>query len=150
MKKVKIIAGISWAFLGLILIIILFPGLNSYSLSVSKLPFMKLNPIYSGGEVAEQIVADRCTLDIRKPVFNGFLRERNTGFVQIDWKGNIPELINDSIDYDQDGIKDFCILVDRKEMKTVLKPLNSKVKGVNISTSTSYGWAVRVGIKKQL
>ncbi len=150
MKKIKIIIGISWAFLGLVLIIILFPGLNSYSDSVSKLPFMKLNPIYSGGEVAQQIVADRCTLDIRRPVFNGFIKERNNGFVQMDWRGNIPQLINDSIDYDQDGIKDFCILVDRNNNKTVLKPFNRNVKGVNISTSTSYGWAVRIGIKKQL
>jgi hypothetical protein len=148
MKKIKIIAGISWAFFGLILIIILFPGLNSYSVSVSKLPFMKLNPRYSGGEIANQIIADRCTLDIRKPVFNGFLKERKTGFVQMDWRGNIPELINDSIDYDEDGIKDFCILVDRNNKKTVLKPFNSNVKVVNISTPTSYGWAVRVGLEK--
>ncbi|HZY25257.1 MAG TPA: hypothetical protein VFE71_05485, partial [Bacteroidales bacterium] len=77
MKKIKIIVGISWAFLGLILIIILFPGLNSYSVSVSKLPFMKLNPIYSGGEVAQQIISDKCTLDIRRPVFNGFIGERS-------------------------------------------------------------------------
>jgi hypothetical protein len=150
MKKIKIIAGISWAFFGLILIIILFPGLNSYSVSVSKLPFMKLNPRYSGGEIAKRIVTDRCTLDIRKPVFNGFIKERNNGFVQLDWRGNISELINDSIDYDQDGIKDFNISVDRKNSKTVLNPINSKVKDVIISTRTSYGWAVRVGIKKQL
>ena len=148
MKKIKIIAGISWAFLGLFLIIILFPGLNSYSVSVSKLPFMKINARYTGGEVAKQIVADRCTLDIRKPVFNGFIKEWKNGFVQMDWRGNIPELINDSIDYDQDGIKDFCILVDRNNKKTVLKPFNSNVKGVKISTPTSYGWAVRVGLQK--
>jgi len=148
MKKIKIIVGISWAFLGLILIIILFPGLNSYSVSVSKLPFMKLNPIYSGGEVAQQIIADKCTLDIRRPVFNGFIKERSNGFVQMDWRGNVPQLINDSIDYDQDGIKDFCIFVDRNNKKTVLKPFNRNVKGVNISTSTSYGWAVRVGLHK--
>ena len=148
MKKIKIIAGISWAFLGLFLIIFLFPGLNSYSVSVSKLPFMKINARYTGGEIAKQIVADRCTLDIRKPVFNGFLKERKNGFVQMDWRGNIPELINDSIDYDQDGIKDFCILVDRNNKKTVLKPFNINVKSVKISTSTSYGWAVRVGLQK--
>ena len=147
MKKVKIIAGIIWAFLGLVLIIILFPGLNSYSVSVSKLPFMKINPRYTGGEIAKQIVADRCTLDIRKPVFNGFLKERETGFVQMDWRGNIPEIINDSIDYDQDGIKDFNIKVDRKNSKTILNPINSKVKKVVISTQTSYGWAVRVGLE---
>ena len=148
MKKVKIIAGISWAFFCLILIIILFPGLNSFSLSVSKLPFMKLNPRYTGGEIADQVISKSCTLDIRKPVFNGFLKERNLGFVQLDWHGTIPDIIKDSIDYNHDGIKDFCVLIDRKNSKTVLDPINRKIKGVLISTQTSYGWAVRVGLIK--
>jgi hypothetical protein len=148
MKKIKLIAGISWAFFCLILIIILFPGLNSFSNSVSRLPFMKLNPRYSGGEISHQIISESCTLDVRKPVFNGFLRESNSGFVQLDWRGNIPQLINDSIDYDQDGSKDFCILVDRNNKKTFLKPFKSNVKGVNISTPTSFGWSVRVGLIK--
>jgi len=148
MKKVKIIAGICWAFAGLILIIILFPGLNSYSVSVSKLPFMKLNPRYTGGEIASQIITGSCTLDIRKPVFNGFLKDRKSGFVQLDWRGNIPEMIIDSIDYDTDGNKDFSISVNRKESKTNLESFNPKVKGVVISTPTSYGWSVRVGLLK--
>ena len=148
MKKVKIIAGISWAFFCLILIIILFPGLNSFSLSVSKLPFMKLNPRYTGGEIADQIISKSCTLDIRKPVFNGFLKERNLGFVQLDWHGTIPDIIKDSIDYNHDGIKEFCVLIDRKNSKTVLDPINRKIKGVLISTPTSYGWAVRIGLIK--
>jgi len=148
MKKVKIIAGICWAFAGLILIIILFPGLNSYSVSVSKLPFMKLNPRYTGGEIASQIITGSCTLDIRKPVFNGFLKDRKSGFVQLDWRGNIPEMIIDSIDYDTDGNKDFSISVNRKESKTNLESFNPKVRGVVISTPTSYGWSVRVGLLK--
>ena len=148
MKRLKIIAGIGWAFLGLILIIILFPGLNSFSVSVSKLPFMKLNPRYTGGEIANQMITESCTLDIRKPVFNGFLKERKSGFVQLDWRGTIPEKIKDSIDYDHDGRKDFCILVDRKDSKTELQSFNNKVKSVIISTPTSYGWAVRVELKK--
>lgn len=149
MKKIKIIAGISWAFAGLILIIILFPGLTSFSVSVSKLPFMKLNPRYTGGEIAHQIIAENCTMNIRKPVFNGLLRERNSGFVQLDWHGTIPDMINDSIDYDHDGKKDFCIFIDRKNSKTVLAPLSSRVKDVAISTPTSFGWAVRVRLLKE-
>jgi hypothetical protein len=148
MKKAKIIAGISWAFLGLILILILFPGLNSFSVSVSKLPFMKLNPRFTGGEIANQIVTENCTLNIRKPVFNGFLRETKSGFVQLDWHGTIPETIKDSIDFDRDGKNDFCILVNRKISKTDLNSFNSKVKDIVISTPTSYGWAVRVGLLK--
>jgi hypothetical protein len=148
MKKIKIIAGISWAFLGLILIIILFPGLNSFSVSVSKLPFMKLNPRYTGGEISNQIIAESCTLDVRRPVFNGFLKESNSGFVQLDWHGTLPEMIKDSIDYDHDGNMDFCIFINRKDSKTELSPMNGKVKGVVISTPTSYGWAVRIGLIK--
>ena len=148
MKKVKIIAGISWAFLCLILIIILFPGLNSFSVSVSKLPFMKLNPRYTGGYIANQVITESCTLNIRKPVFNGFFKESKSGFVQLDWRGNIPEVLSDSIDYNDDGNKDFSISVDRKNSKTLLDPFSDKVKSVIISTPTSYGWAVRVEITK--
>jgi len=148
MKKLKIIAGITWAFLCLILILVLFPGLNSFSGSVSKLQFMKLNPRYSGGEVAKQIVAESCTLEVRKPVFNGFFRERDKGFVQLDWRGILPETIKDSVDYDNDGIKDFCIIVNTKDSKSMINNFNSKVKDVIISTPTSYGWAVRVGLIK--
>lgn len=149
MKKIKIIAGITWAMAGLILIIILFPGLNRFSVSVSKLPFMKLNPRYTGGEIANQIITENCTLNIREPVFSGLLRERNSGFVQLEWHGTIPEMINDSIDYDHDGIKDFSIFIDRKKLKTVLYPLSRKINGVDISTPTSYGWALRVRLLKE-
>jgi hypothetical protein len=149
MKKIKIIAGICWAIAGLILIIILFPGLNSFSVSVSKLPFMKLNPRYTGGEVTKQLISDKCTLDIRKPVFNGFLKERNSGFVQLDWRGTVPEMIKDSIDYDIDGKKDFCIEVNRIKSESGLEVYNNKVKKILISTSTSYGWAARVELSKE-
>ena len=148
MEKVKIIAGLTWAFLGLIMIIVLFPGLNILSGSVARLPFMKLNPRFSGGEIAYQVVNESCTLNIRKPVFDGFFSERERGFVQMDWRGSVPEKINDSIDYNHDGTRDFVILVDRKNSKTELKSFNTKVKDVIISTPTSYGWSARVGLIK--
>ena len=149
MKKVKIITGICWAFAGLILIIILFPGLNSYSVSVSKLPFMKINPRYTGGEIATHLISDKCTLDIRKPVFNGILKERTSGFVQMDWRGKIPETIKDSIDFNNDGQKDFFIQVNRTKSESHLEIYNSRVKKILVSTPTSYGWAVRVGLSKE-
>jgi hypothetical protein len=148
MKKIKIIAGITWAFICMILIIILFPGLNSFSASAAKLPFMKINPNYTGGEVAHQLISAGCTLDIRKPVFDGLFRERNRGFVQIDWRGNIPDEITDTIDFNLDKIPDFTITIDRINSKTSLNPMNSKVMDVAISTPASYGWAVRVELIK--
>ncbi|MCX6300810.1 MAG: hypothetical protein NTW82_01375 [Bacteroidia bacterium] len=148
MKKIKIIAGIAWAFICLILIIVLFPGLNSFSSSLAMLPFMKINPNYTGGEVAQSLVMDNCTIDIRRPVFDGLFGERQKGFVQIDWRGEIPAEIIDTIDFDFDNNKDFAISINSKSSETILLPFNNKIRDVGISTPTSYGWAVRVNLKK--
>jgi len=148
MKKIKITAGIIWAFAGLILILILFPGLTGFSKSLSLLPFMKINPNYSGGEVAFSEIQPACTLVVRKPVFDGLLKERKHGFVQVDWRGKIPEKINDTIDYDMDNIPDFIININSASSNTKLESFNKQVKDINVSTPTSYGWAVRVNIEK--
>ena len=60
----------------------------------------------------------------------------------------MPDLIVDTIDYNLDDIADFRIRIDRTNSKTSLDPLNKKVMDVGISTPTSYGWAVRIKIKK--
>jgi len=148
MKKLKIITGITWAFAGLVLMFILFPGMNNMSRSASKLPFMKINPNYTGGVVAKEIVEASCTLDIRRPVFDGLIKERKTGFVQIDWRGAVPDNIVDTIDYDLDEIPDFVITIDRIKPVTSINAVNSKVLDVGVSTPTSYGWAVRVNLRK--
>jgi hypothetical protein len=148
MKKIKIIAGITWAFLGLILILILFPGMNSFSSSAAKLPFMKINPNLTGGEISHQMISEGCTLDIRKPVFNGLIGERKHGFVQLDWRGNLPDRLNDTVDYDLDGVQDFSVVIDRTKSKTEIAPFSDKVKDIRISTPASYGWAVRVDLLK--
>jgi hypothetical protein len=148
MKRIKIIAGTIWAVSGLILILILFPGLNSFSLSASKMPFMKINPNYTGGEVARQIISGNCTIDIRKPVFDGLTGEREKGFVQVDWRGKIPEEIIDTIDYNLDNLPDFRIHIITGENNTELDRINGQTGEIIISTRTSYGWALRVEVNK--
>ena len=148
MKKIKIIAGTIWALSGMILILILFPGLNGFSGSAAKLTFMKINPNYSGGEVVKHLTSGNYTLDIRKPVFDGLIKEKKRGFVQLDWRGNIPDMIIDTIDYDLDNTADFRIRIIRSQNKTEIDSFSSRVGGVIISTPTSYGWAVRVEVRK--
>jgi hypothetical protein len=148
MRKVKIIAGTIWALLAMILILILFPGLNSFSDSAAKLHFMKLNPNYSGGEVAKQIYCGNYSYDIRKPVFDGLTGQKSTGFIQIDWRGKIPDEISDTIDYDLDQKADFLIRVNRDATRTEIISFNGKVGDILISTPTSYGWAIRVEVRK--
>lgn len=148
MKKIKMIAGIAWAFAGLLIIIILFPGLTGFSKSLGHLSFMKINPNYSGGDVAFSDTLPGYRLDIRRPVFDGLIGERKKGFVQLDWRGRIPEIISDNIDFDKDGKPDFVIAINTRESKTGIEPLDRRVESVNVSTATSYGWSARINLIK--
>jgi hypothetical protein len=109
---------------------------------------MKINPRYNGGMMMQQNIHENCTLIVRKPVFNGFLKDKKSGFVQLEWTGAVPPVIRDSIDYDLDHIKDFSVLIDRINNKSEIDIFNKKVMGIVISTRTSYGWAMRAGLKK--
>jgi hypothetical protein len=148
MKKAKIYLGITWAFAGLVLIIILFPGLAGFSGSLAKLPFMKINPNYTGGETAYTEIAPSCTLVVRKPVFDGLWKERKAGFVQIDWRGTIPDMITDTIDYDRDGSPDFTVSIKTSSAESEVVPISNNARDINVSTPTSYGWALRVNLRK--
>jgi hypothetical protein len=89
-----------------------------------------------------------CTLDIRKPVFDGLIRERKHGFVHLDWQGIIREGISDTIDFDMDSVPVFYIRINTEGQTTNLNPFNASVKDVSISTQTYYGWAVGVDLEK--
>lgn len=88
-------------------------------------------------------------LFIRKPVFDGLIGERKNGFVQVDWRGNIPEIIIDTLDFNFDGVPDFSVSINRKEIKTEFASLNPYVKKLGISTQTSYGWAIRAELERE-
>jgi hypothetical protein len=148
MKKLRLVAGTAWAILCLVLVLVLFPGLSSFSGSLARLPFMKLNPNYSGGEVANLIACGDDTLEIRKPVFDGLIGERKTGFVQVGWRGRIPEEIQDTIDFNSDSNPDFYVSINTRTAQTDIVPLDRKTGKVLVSTPTSYGWAVRVEVRK--
>jgi hypothetical protein len=147
MKKLKETAGIIWALIALLLIIILFPGLSGFSKSFARLPFMKINPNFSGGDMAFSNISPACTLVVHRPVFDGFLKERKEGFVQVDWRGDIPEYISDTIDYDIDSKPDFIVNIDTRSNDAGITAIGKNVNKLNISTPVSYGWTVRVNLK---
>ena len=148
MKKIKLILGIGWAFLCLIIIIVLFPSLNPLANSTSKLPFMKINPNYTGGEVVKEITKGNYTISIHRTIFDGLIGDRKKGFVQIDWRGKLPQTLNDSIDFDSDAKNDFVVQIDTTNANTRILKLNPNVGELQTSTHTSFGWAIRVGLKR--
>ncbi len=141
-------AGIIWALLCLVVMIIFFPGMAGFSKSLSKLSFMKINPRFNGGEIAFIETHPACTLMIHRPVFDGFFGDRTKGFVQIDWKGQLPAVISDTIDYDKNGTPDFFVNLDVKSNIAEITSINENVVNLDISTPASFGWILRVNLKR--
>jgi len=151
MKKLYAILGVIWAVICLLIILAMFPGLDGCTRHLAKLPFMKINPLYSGGDTAATVCYDRYTLSIHKPVFAALIGESKRGFVQLDWtwKDSIPVVISDSIDYNSDLIPDFIIGIDPTIEKTQIEPLSDIVSGIEASARTENGWIVRVGLDRK-
>jgi hypothetical protein len=150
MKKLPAILGFFWAVLCLIIVLVMFPGLDSCSRQLAKLPFMKINPTFSGGDTAATVCYENYVLDIHEPVFAALIGESSRGFVQLDWtwKDSIPVVISDTIDYNMDLAPDFIIGIDPSAEKLQIKSLNEIVKGIEASARTENGWIVRVELDR--
>lgn len=122
-----------WAASGIPVMLVLIFGANFWM----DLLFLKPGVVYSerisGGEV--QAVADHQSYKtlIHKPVFEGFFGDTKDGFIQIDWKteNSFPDIITESVDYDNDGRKEFKLELDTVRNTIRLIPYISMVKDVS-------------------
>jgi hypothetical protein len=148
MKKLIAILGFAWAVVCLLIILIMFPGLNNFSQQLAKLPFMKINPKFSGGNVVKTIEYSNYTVNIHEPVFAALIGKSSKGFVQLDWNwtDSIPVQVMDTIDYNMDNLKDFIIGIDPSTENLRIISLQNAVGEIETSTRTDNGWLVRVGL----
>jgi hypothetical protein len=116
LKTIKSILGNAWAILCLVIVLATFVGLNFWARVLANGTGIQVAPRYSGGEV--KLSTDHVTYRtlVHRPVFDGLLSERRSGFVQIDWvpkeKQVLPALIEEDFDVDHDGSIDFSVRLD--------------------------------------
>ena len=84
MKKIISAFGYIWASLGTLIILLAFIGMNSWQQLSLNLPFMRIDPQYSGGAVIDTVTNNNLKISIHEPVFPGIFRQSGKGFVQID------------------------------------------------------------------
>lgn len=156
MTKLKSVLGYTWAVFCFLIILATFLGNQKFSQALSRAPFMKINPLYSGGEV-EKIV-DHLTYKtlIHRPVFEALIGESAEGFVQVKWVflpgggfKDLPNPIFEKIDYDFDGKDDFEINLNTQTGNASLKAFNLSVLSVRLTTKLSDGWAVRIDLRNK-
>jgi len=153
MKRLLTIPAYLWAIACLLLIPVTFIGNESFAGQMAKLKFMKVNPVYTGGEITDSVNEPDLDTYIYKPVFEAFIGESKEGFIQVKFSSpsdTLPEIITKTIDYNLDDSNDFILEVNTATGKTIVTSMNPLVEDVNISSRLKNEWVVRVGLKNLL
>lgn len=149
MKKLLSIPAYIWAIICFLILPVCFIKNDIFASEMAKLPFIKLHPIYSGGQEAKVITDPALTTTIYRPVFDGFIGERKNGFVQVRFTSptdTLPAIIQKDIDYNLDNAVDFKVEINTTTGDTRLVPVNNLVKNLNISSRVKKAWVIRVNI----
>ncbi|MEW6262893.1 MAG: hypothetical protein AB1641_07425 [Thermodesulfobacteriota bacterium] len=150
MSKIKSILGYAWAAICLLIVLATFLGNGPFSQLLARASFMKINPKYTGGEVARTIDHGQYKTHIHHPVFAALIGESETGFVQIAWEPvtALPPVIEEKIDYNGDGKSDFSIKLESAQGRAELKSDQATVGPIAGVFEYKKGWRVRVHLKR--
>jgi hypothetical protein len=148
MTRVKAFLGYSMAVLLLPFTMAVFLGLGNWSNMLVNTG-LRVSPWYTGDAVARTLSHGNYETRIHKPVFMGLVGETSTGFVQVDWapRDNVPAVLDEEIDYDNDGKIDFRLTWNVGSGEIVLVPHSPAVLGLEGKYQLKEAWAVRVTIK---
>ena len=154
MSRILPYLAYSWALLATPLVLVTFMGMPSLASRLVAFTGLHVHPIYSGGEVIQTIDYPHHQTIIHRPVFDGLIGPRSTGFVQIDWQpkdkdANLPDVIDEPIDLDQDGKADLQIHMDTGTDQVRLDSIDSRVGSVNEVVRVQNGRVVRINLNKR-
>jgi len=150
LSKLKPIFGYAWAVLALIIVIATFAGNRYFSHRLASATGITVSPRLTGGDIMRTDDHGSYRAIVHRPVFDGLIGERSTGFIQIDWEssGALPPVVAERIDLDRE--KPVRLLV-RLDTRTAAATATDD-KGSGMAIEHVYrlptGWAVRVILKK--
>jgi hypothetical protein len=146
MKRFLAIPAYIWAVICMLLIPATFMGNYFFAQKLSTAPFMKVNPVYTGGDSIRSYLQDSMTITINKPVFESLIGTSRKGFVQVKFSGELPDVIESTIDYDNNGKSDFGLNINTKTGDTKLDAMSNYVSALDVSSKVKDYWIVRVKI----
>jgi hypothetical protein len=149
MKKLISIPAYLWAVMCFLLVPITFIQNGAFAKQLAKLPFMKVHPIYSGGELNRKYQEDSLFIAVNQPVKAALFNDSKQ-MVQVTFstKGQLPEWIDQTIDYNFDASPDFEVVINTLNGETKLTPLSTTVKSLYASSKVKENWVIRVNLEK--
>lgn len=130
MTRLKTLLCYTWALMAIPIVLATFMGMNFWAQKLVAFTGLEVSPWCTGGQVAHTIKYNQHQTLIHRPVFDGLIKEKRKGFVQIKWVPNesvLPKHINEEIDFDLDGRNDFRIKLDTETNETELQKFNKEV-----------------------
>jgi hypothetical protein len=133
MKTILTVSGFIWMTISILVAAVIFSSIGSWEKKFVQAFGIKESAKYNGGEIMVKIDNGAYLTYIHRPVFDGLLGPTREGFIQIDWvtqDKKLPDLIQESFDYDKDGKKDFAITLDTTANSVKLDKFDSSVLAV--------------------
>ncbi|MBQ4231177.1 MAG: hypothetical protein II671_06465 [Salinivirgaceae bacterium] len=139
MKKILSVFAYIWASLGTLIILVAFIGMDSWQQLSLNLPFMRVDPQYSGGAIVDSVVRNNLKISIHENVFPGVFRRSGNGFVQID----VNQCPADTIRIDS-------LLINNKITTISVTPEKAEADGFEIEDFVKLAdrWIIRLKIEK--
>lgn len=150
MERLKSLLGYAWAILILFIVLATFLGNGYFSRELTLATGITISPWFSGGEIVKVIEHGAYRTLIHRPVFDGLLTERKTGFIQVNWEPleGLPATVEEQVGYAGDRKDGFMIRLDTGKGKAILAAHSSSVVSVDGVYRLKKGWAVRVLLQK--
>ena len=152
MGHLRSLIGYLWALLALPIILATFIGQDFWANQLVDATGIHVSPWLTGGEVTQTIDHQQYRTILHQPVFEGLVRPRSQGFVQINWQPVapiLPDIISETIDYNRDGIADFQIELNTQTNRADLSHKQPYVLGIERVYQLANERVVRILLKNK-
>ena len=101
---------------------------------------LRIDPQYSGGEVARVIQREGYQIVVRRPVARRSPLQRVDPFVQMTWTpvAKLPARVSEEVDLDGDGTPDLEVAFDTASLRLEATPLHAGYRAVHVQGVVSF------------
>ena len=148
MKKLRSMLGHSGAVLTLLLALLSPFLLFGWFQSAIGAAGLRVNPVYSGGEVARVVQRDGYRIVVYRPTLRSSPLQRVGPFLQMKWTpaAGLPKAVTDEVDLDGDAKPDVQVRFSPSRLTVDVAPLNPRYLPMHSAGVTSFSALIaRVG-----
>jgi hypothetical protein len=152
MSGIRSYLAYGWALLATPIVLVTFMGMTGLATRLVAFTGLHVHPLYTGGEPVQTVDHGSYQMVLNRPVFDGLIGQRQTGFVQMQWQpkdANLPALIDEQIDLDQDGKTDLQIHLDTATNQARLESTDARVLSIAEVIKVHNGRLIRVNLRRR-